>query len=126
MEVVVEADLVVAGDLLLALAVGEEAVEQVERLVGRAGGGVRAEVAAAVVDDAAGRDDARPFLVGDLEVRVRLAVLEHDVVLGQVALDQLVLEDQGLGGGVGADDLEVGDVADQLAGLGVVPRLDWK
>ena len=85
-QVVVEADLVVAGDLLLALAVGEEPVEQVERAVGGAGRGVRTEVAAAVVDDPAGRDDARPLLVGDLEVRVRLAVLQHDVVLGLVLL----------------------------------------
>jgi hypothetical protein len=123
MHVEVEAEVVVAGDLLVALAIGEEPVQQVDRLVGGPGRGVGSEVLAAVVDDQAGADHPRPLLVGDLDVGVRLAVLQHDVVLGLVLLDQLVLEDQRLGRGVGADHLEVGDVVDQLACLRVaVPR----
>ncbi len=112
-----------AGDLLVALAIGEEPVEQVDRLVGRSRRGVGTEVPAAVVDDLAGGDDARPFLVGDPDVGIRLAVFQHDVVLGPVLLDQFVFEDQRFGGGVRADDLEIGDVRDELARFHVLAAL---
>ncbi len=122
-QVVVETDLFVARDALVAFPIRKEPVQQVERAVGRARRGVRTEVAPTVVDDAASGDDPRPFLVGDLEVGIRLAVFQHDVVPGLVALDQLVFEDQRLGRGVGADDVEIGDMPHQLAGLRVcVPR----
>ncbi len=121
--VVVEADLIVAGDLLFALPVGEEPVQQIEGFVGLPRRGVGTEVAAAILDNAAGRDDPGPFLVGDLQVGIRLAVFQHDVVLRQVALDQLVFENQRFGRGIGADDLEIDDMRDQLARLRIVPAL---
>jgi hypothetical protein len=117
--VVVEANVVVTGDAFVTLTVGEQAIEQVDRLVGVAGRGIRAEIAPAVVHHAAGDDDPGPCFVGDLDVRVGLAVLEQDVVLRLVLLDQLILKDQRLGRRVSANDLEIRDMADQLTRFGV-------
>ena len=57
-------------------------------------GSVGAEVAAAVLDDAAGGEDARPVAPGHLDAQVALVVLEADVVARLVLLDEVVLEDQ--------------------------------
>ena len=119
MEVVVQADLIVAGDLDVALAIRKQTIEQIQRAVGGPRGGVRAEVLAAVVDDTASQLHPWPFLIGDAEVRVGLAVLEQNVVLRLVTLDELVLEDQGFRRSVGPDDLEIHDVGDEFPRLGV-------
>ncbi len=120
LDVVVEAHFVMPGDFLLALAIRKEPVEQIERFVRRSCRCVGAEVAAAILHDAARRDDARPFLVGDLEVGIRLAVLQHDVVFRLQLFDQLVFENQRFCRRIGADELEIGDMPHQLAGLRIL------
>ena len=107
-----------AGDLLVAGAPGEELLGEVERGADRFGGGVGAEVAGAVLGDAAGDGDARPGRVDvDLEVGVVLVVLEADVEEGLVALDQGGFEVEGVLLGVGGDDFELGDAFGEDAGL---------
>ncbi len=72
---------------------------------------VRPEVLGAVAADGAGGEDAGEALVLDADVGVRLVVLEEDVVLRLDLLDEVVLQDQRLGLGVGDDDLDVDDAA---------------
>ena len=57
--------------------------------------GERPEVAVAVLDDLARRQDARPgMLGGDFDAEITLVVLEANVVARLVLLDQIVFEDQ--------------------------------
>ena len=107
-----------AGDLLVAGAPGEEFLDEVERGADRFCRGVGAEVASAVVLDAAGDGDARPGRVDiDLEVGVVLVVLEADVEERLVALDERGFEVEGVLLGAGRDDVELGDFGGELAGL---------
>ena len=123
---VVEADLLVPGDLLLAFAVGEKAVEQVERLVCLAGRCVRPIIAGAVLEDLAGGDDPGPLLVRDLEVWVGRIVLEPDIVPGPMRLISSFSRISASVGGIGPDHLEIGDLADHLARFGSCRIWLWK
>ena len=110
-DVVLEAwTLVDAGDRLGARAVGKELLQQVHGLAHRPGAGERAEVASAVMQDAAREVDLRELLAQvDLDVGIRLVVFEAGVEEGAVLLDEQVLEQQGLLDGFRDDVLEVGD-----------------
>ena len=86
----------------------EQASDQVHRLVDARRRRVWPEVAAPVVDELARPLDAREVVaVGDLDVRVALVVLEPDVEARPEALDEVRLQQEGLGDGVGQGDLEV-------------------
>ena len=79
---------------------------------------VRTEVLAAVLDDLAGDEDARPLVLhGHLDADVRLVVLEPDVVARLVLLDEVVLEDQRFLVVAGDQGLEVGDALHEEAHL---------
>ena len=109
---------VVAAYLPGAGAIGEQLLEQGHRLSHGACAGVRAEVAGAVVGDAAGDVDLREVLVeADLEVGVGLVVLEAGVVPGPLGLDEGVFEYERLSLRLGDDELEVGDAGHHLANL---------
>jgi len=58
-----------------------------------------------------------------LDVRILLVILEADIVLGPVAFDQLIFQDQRFQLGVGDHPLQVCDVRDQAPGLGAVLAL---
>ena len=99
----------------------EQAAHEVHRLVHRARRRVRPEVPAAVVGQLAGALDAREVVAQrDLDVRVALVVLEADVEPRAEPLDQVRLEQEGLGDRVDLGDLEVRHPVDGLADL-VIP-----
>ena len=121
LDVVVEARLELAG-LDVALGEVERARAELEEVLDGLQDelhvlhvGVGAEVLRAVLFDAARGEDAREALVLDADVGVGLVVPEVDVVARLEALDEVVLEDQRLGLGVGDDDLDVLDLGDEDA-----------
>src|SRR5207245_464940 len=82
------------------------------------------EVAAAVLDDLASDQDARPrVLHGDLHAHVALVVLQPDVVARPVLLDEVVLEDEGFLVAGGDQGLELGQALDQEAHLAALVAL---
>ncbi len=81
-------------DFPVAGAVGEEPAQQVQRLAQRAGGGVRAEVAPAVLLHAARDEHFREILGGDFQVGIALVIFEAHVEARAVFLDQVGFEDQ--------------------------------
>ena len=93
----------------------EQPPDEVHRLVHRRRGCVRPEVARTVVHELARSLDARE-VVGerDLDVRVALVVLEPDVEPRPEPLDEVRLEQQGLGHRVGQRVLDVGDAVDHF------------
>ena len=93
----------------------EQPADEVHRLVHRRRGCVRPEVARPVVHELARPLDARE-VVGerDLDVRVALVVLEPDVEPRPEALDEVRLEQQGLGHRIGQGVLDVGDAVDHF------------
>ena len=91
----------------------EDAPDEVHRLVDAARGGVRAEVAAAVVGQLARPLDAREVVgQGDLDVGVRLVVLEAHVEARLVALDEVGFQQERLADGVGQRGLDVDHLVD--------------
>ncbi len=54
-------------------------------------------------------------------MRVLLVILERDVVMRLVLLDEVGLKDERFDFGVGDDEFEIADAADEFAGLAVVP-----
>ena len=79
----------------------------------------RAEVLGAVQNDGAGAKRLREPFVGEADHRVRLAVLEVDVVARLAVLDEGVLQQQRLELAARHDHLEVGHLARQHFGLDV-------
>ena len=94
----------------------EQPPDEVHRLVHRRRRCVRPEVARPVVHELARSLDARE-VVGerDLDVRVALVVLEPDVEPRPEPLDEVRLEQQGLGHRIGQGVLDVGDAVDHFA-----------
>src|SRR5207237_7268105 len=85
-------------DRQLAGPVGEELLQEIERLVDRFRVRVRTEVARRPIAELTGPEDPREILPeGDLDVGIGLVVLEPDVVQGPVMLDEVLLEEVGLG-----------------------------
>ena len=101
-----------------AIAQPEQLLQEVERITDRAGARVRPEVAAGLAPVAAVEREAREGMRGDLQVRVRLVVAQQDVVARVVLLDQVELEQQGLGLGVHHRDLDPHHLRHQRHGLG--------
>jgi len=101
---------------LLAGADAEQLPDEAGGLPAQAGRDVRAAVHVAVLRGPAHHVEPR-VLLGErqLEIGVVLVVAQADVVHGLVALDQVVLERQGLHLGVGHDEVEVGDLLDHPA-----------
>ena len=95
----------VGEDGVLAGAQLEGLLQQVDALAHRPGVGEGAEVARALGEGAAVVGQARVFVCGELDVGVGLVVAEEDVVARRQALDEVVLEDQGLGLGAGGGDV---------------------
>jgi hypothetical protein len=94
----------------------EQPPDEVHGLVHARGGGIRAEVAAAVVGQLARPLHAREVVgQGDLDVRVALVVLEPDVEARPVALDEVRLEQQRLRDRVGERVLDVDNLVDDGA-----------
>jgi len=125
-DVVVEAGALrhLARHVVLAGPDREDPLHDVERAAHRRDVGVRPEVAATVAAQLTRHEDSRIRLLHrDLDVRVRLVVPEHHVVLRAVLLDQVLLEHERMRL-VGHDDrLEVGDPLDEPAGLRIVGML---
>src|SRR2546422_10477530 len=94
----------------LAGAVREDAVEDVERLAYLLRVRVRPEVDDAAPVPLAREHDPRVVVLdGDGDVRERLVVAQADVERRAVALDEILLEVQGLDLGVGDDHLDIGN-----------------
>ena len=114
---------VVTGDLLGAGAVGEELLQQVKRTTHRSGRRIRTEVARTVIVMPPGEIDAREFVCQvDLDVWVRLVILQMGVVTRHVFLDERVLKQQRLALRLHDDVLKVADSLDQVTRLAVQPR----
>ena len=101
---------------LLARADAEELAHEARGLAAQAGGDVGAAVGVAVFRGPAHHVEARVLLgQGQLQVGMVLVVAQPDVVERLVALDEVVLEGQGLHLAVGDHEVEVGDVRDHPA-----------
>ena len=106
----------------------EDALHGGDGLVDGPGGGEGAVVAAFAATGAAMLGDLREGVVlGEHQPRVALVVAEHDVEAGLEALDEVGLEEEGFGLGMGGDDLHRDGLVDHAAealghagGLGVV------
>ena len=102
---------------------------QVQRLADRVDGTprrtaahVRAKIACAVMRGLGNDLEVRIGQRGvQPHIRIALVVLEQDVVLGLVLLYHRVLEHEGFELTVGDDNIEIIDMADELACLGVQP-----
>ena len=106
---------------------GEELPDDVLQLAEDAAVGVRAVeafgfwfLAFGIMVRVAGEDESGIVLVGEAEVGVGLVVLEETVVAGLVALDEVVLEEEGVDLGGHDGDTDVVDVADEHANLGAL------
>ena len=105
---------------LLAGSDAEDAVHHRRRAPSQLGRDVGPPVGVPVLRHPPHDVDARVFLVqGQLEVRVVLVVAEEDVEARLVALDEVVLEGERLHLGVGDHEVEVRDLRDHVAALGV-------
>ena len=94
----------------------EGAVDEVQGPTGSLGGAVGAKGPAAVVSDAADEGVPRPLgLWLDAEVKEVLVVPKLHVVARRVALDQRVLEDEGVFLAVGEHDLDLGGLGHEEA-----------
>ena len=145
LDVVVEADAAATEHLVAAGAEGEDGAQRLHRRPQRLGAGVGAEVARSVAGHPPGvvgtgehrrpphrlgaaARGPRPLPrrpggqgvgsagSGDLQVEVVLVILEANVEARAVALDELVLEEQGLALAAAEDHREVEDPLHQLAG----------
>ena len=96
-------------------------VNRVQKGTGMHHGAVRAEILGSVAHNPAGEEHAREWLGSDADPGIGLAVLKEYVVVGLVLLDEVVLQQQGVGLGVHHAVLHVGDLAHQDTGLGIEP-----
>ncbi len=96
---------------------GERAQEQVERLADRPHVGIGTEVPHPAALSAPHHRRAGPVVAdGDRQPRVALVVLQADVEPGLELLDEIVLEQEGLGLRVHHDPLHVVGLVDHLGG----------
>ena len=99
-------------------------VNQMDHAIGEARREVRAEINRAVLDQAARDVDARIlFKRGVADVGISLVVAKQDIEFRLVLLDEIVFEGQRFFLIVDDDVIQIGDFADERAGLGVL-RLD--
>ena len=95
--------------------------EELEQVAGVHHRAVGTEVAGAVLDEPAGQEDPRIGLGRHADPGIGLRILQEDVVPGLVLLDQVILEQQGVGLGIDDGILCVGDFGHQQAGLRIQP-----
>ena len=107
-------------DRIFALTHRENFLHQMQTLAYRAARGVWAEVLPLHLAGTAMDTDTWMLVRGDDDPGVGFVVPQQHVVTGLVLLDEIVLEDQRLGLGVGDGDLDIGDLAHQGAGLDAV------
>ena len=109
----------VAEKAALALAHHEELLKKIERLAHRAGTGKGPEIAPFPTPGPAVKGEPRKrFFRREVYIRKALVVPEHDVVPGTVLLDEIVLEQQGLGFGMGGRHFDGDRVLHERAGFG--------
>ena len=96
-------------------------VEEIQEIVRICGGTVRPEIPGPVLPQAPGQEHPRIGLRRDAYPGIGLGVLQQYVVLGLILLDEIVLEQQGVGLGIDHRILHVGNLRYQDAGLGVEP-----
>ena len=86
--------------------------------------GVGPEVGGAVLDDAAGDEDAGEALILDANIGIAFIVAQHYIVARQILLDQGVFQQQGVGLRFHHRKLQAAGVLDHHAGLvGTVPAV---
>ncbi len=91
---------------VLALAHHEELLKQVQGIAGRTRAREGAEIAPLTAPRSAMKRKPRELLLGrEVDIWEALVVPQHDVVAGTVLLDEVVLEQQRFGLGVGGRDL---------------------
>ena len=105
----------VAENRVLAGAQLEQLLHQLDRLLDRPGVGIGPKVAVLAVDGTTKVGHPRIGVVDDLQVRVALVVAEQDVVARRQRLDEVVLQQQGLGLAAHHRGLEPGDARHHLA-----------
>ena len=112
----------VGGDFEVAGAQGVDFLKEVDEMAGVQGTAVGSEIAVSLaLVDPAGNEDAGKFLAGNTDPGIGLRVLEENVVARLVLLDEIVLQQQGVGLGIDHGILCVGDFAHQDTGLGIEP-----
>ena len=96
----------------------KQAAQELQALMHRRRVRIGAEIARAVLDDAPRDEDARELLLyRDLDIRIRLVILEADIVARPVLLDEVALEDQRLDLARRHDELEIRDFRDHRTHL---------
>ena len=110
------------GNLEVAGAKGVHLTEEIHQVARMQDAAVRAEVAVALaLLDAAGDEHLGEVVSRDADPGIGLGILQEDIVLGLVLLDEIVLQEKGVGLAVHDGELGVGNLGDQDAGLCVQP-----
>ena len=107
----------VRGDVVLTAAQGVSRAEEIQKGLGVNDRAVGAEIARTVLVQTAGEKNPGKHLGRDADPRVGLGVFQEYVVAGFVLLDEIVLQQQGIGLRIHYRILKISDFADQNAGL---------
>lgn len=97
---------------VLAGAQPEDLLQDLHALPHRMGAGIRPEIAVAAVGGAAIEGQPREHVSGQDQIRIGLVVAEEDVVARRLGLDEVVLQQQGLGLGARHRDRDVAHARD--------------
>jgi hypothetical protein len=109
-----------AVDLDIAGAQLKRAVDQIDRPARQTCRQKRSEIECAIALNAACDDDLRKWFVDrQLQMRIRLVVLEFDVVARLVLFDERRFENQSLDFVISDDEFEVGNLANERIGFAV-------
>ena len=110
----------VGGNFEVTGAEGIDFVKEVHHVPRVHHAAVRAKVAVPLAFlDAAGDEHPGEIVTGNANPGVGFGILEEDVVLGLVLLDEVVLQQEGIGLGIYHRELGIGNFAHQDARLGV-------
>ena len=100
---------------------GIELTEKLQQVAGVHDAAVGTEIAGPVPDQPPRQIDFRELVRAHADPRIGLRVLQQDVVAGLVLLDQVVLQQEGVGLGVHDGELRIGDLGHQDARFRVQP-----
>ena len=98
----------------------ENSIQKSLDLISRSYIRIGTKIEATILFDLARDDETRIALIGNLDERIGLVVLEHDIVLGLVLLDEVDLEKQGLNIGLSDDKLKIHNLRYQGFRLSIV------